>query len=169
MESVFNLKALFPLSLVLLQTVFVALLAYLIVDWWKMIRRPIEGMEYGRVIICAGFILSCLLISSSSVDGIYESFRNYSVQGKGWAPLMWAKFFQFMLVICSAQLLFAGVIWLMLRVAFRKQAVDDVPSDHLVAGLFMLSVVLGLAFIVKAFAGNMIGDLIPRFKTFNGF
>jgi hypothetical protein len=169
MESVFNLQALFPLSLVLLQTVFVGLLAYLLLDWWKMIRRPLEGMEYGIAIICAGFIFSCLLISSSSIDAIYESFKNYASQGKGWAPLMWAKFFQFMLVICAAQLFFALLSWMMLWVAFRKKAAEKVPSDFLVAGLFTLAVMLGLAFILKGFAGSMIGDLVPGFKAFNGF
>ncbi|MBO9657421.1 MAG: hypothetical protein J7527_01215 [Chitinophagaceae bacterium] len=169
MESVFNLQTLFPLSLVLLQTVFVGLLAYLILDWWKMIKRPLEGMEYGPVIICAGFIFSCLLISGSSIDAIYESFRNYASQGKGWAPLMWTKFFQFMLVICTAQLLFAGMLWMVLRATLKRKTEERVVSEHLVTGIFVLAFMLGLAFILKAFAGNMIGDLVPRFKTFNGY
>ena len=167
MESVFNLQTLFPLSLVLLQTAFVALLAYLILDWWRLIKRPLEGMEYGLIIICAGFIFSCLLISSCSIDAIYESFRNYASQGKGWAPLMWTKFFQFMLVVCTAQLLFGGVVWMLLRATLKKSADRDTTSEHLVAGLFTLAVMLGIAFIIKAFAGNMLGDLVPRFKTFN--
>ncbi|MET0464077.1 MAG: hypothetical protein ABW007_13025 [Chitinophagaceae bacterium] len=169
MESVFNLQSLFPLSLILLQTVFVGLLAYLILDWWKMIKRPLEGMEYGPAIICAGFIFSCLLISGSSVDAIYESFRNYASQGKGWAPLMWAKFFQFMLVICAAQLVFAGIVWMVLRTSLKRKVQEDVASEHLVTGMFLLGLMLGLAFIFKSFAGNMIGDLVPRFKAFNGF
>lgn len=169
MESVFNLQTLFPFSLVLLQTVFTAVLSYLILDWWKLIRRPLEGMEYGPVIICAGFIFSCLLISSCSVDGIYESFRNYASQGNVWAPLMWKKFFQFMLVVCTAQLLFAGVIWMLLRMMIKKKADEIAQSEHLVAGLLTLSIMLGMAFILKSFAGNMIGDLVPGFKAFNGF
>ena len=167
MESVFNLQTLFPLSLVLLQTAFVALLAYLTLDWWKLIKHPLEGMEYGPVIICAGFIFSCLLISSCSIDAVYESFRNYVSQGKGWTPLMWTKFFQFMLVICTAQLLFGGVVWMLLRVTLKKSVNKNVASEHLVVGLFTLAVMLGMAFIIKAFAGNMIGDLVPRFKAFN--
>ncbi|MCG2612738.1 hypothetical protein LZZ85_00540 [Terrimonas sp. NA20] len=169
MESVFNLQTLFPLSLVLLQTVFVSLMAYLILDWWRMIKRPLEGMEYGPVIICAGFIFSSLVISSSSVDSIYESFRNYVSQGKGWAPLMWAKFFQFMLVVCTAQLMFAGIVWMLLRVTLKKNTKENITSEHLVTGMFALAVMLGMSFILKEFARNMIGDLVPRFKAFNGF
>lgn len=169
MESVFNLQALFPLSLSVLQTVFVTILAYLILDWWKIIKRPIEGMEYGAAIISAGFFFCCLLISSCSVGGIYESFRNYTSGGEGWRSLMWTKFFQFMLVICTAQLFFAGVVWMLCRLIIGKKSDNNAGSEKLVGGLLVLGIMAGLAIILRSFSEGIIENLIPRFKVFNGY
>lgn len=74
------------------------------------------------------------------------------------------KFFQFMLIICTAQLFFAGIVWMLLRTMTKKKADENAGSEHIVAGLFTLTVMLGMVLILKVFAENMIGDLVPGVK-----
>ena len=167
MNTILNVEILIPIGLLLLQTGIILLIWISILKKIGIIKKPFDGLEYSHAIFTSVFILSVLLVATSSAPAMFQTFKTYQSQNGNLWQLYLYKSSQFFLIILFFEVLLGLVLILFTRTFFAPgNGIKDIVEGSIPSALITSSIVIGFSIALRIMSSEVVEYLRPQYLNF---
>lgn len=171
MNSILNFEIILPMAFIFL-CVFIALF---FCKWYlkrlKVLSYPIGGLEWSQIIFAASIFSGCLIILSTIVNPIFQTYKTYISQNLSFSILLSssiAKFTEIFLTTLIAIILYAGLTKVTSIVIKDKQNADEeIKTGNIPVSILLSSISIGLSILVKAIMSEVLIFVVPFIINYN--
>lgn len=164
MKSVFTLQSLLPIGLLLLQTVFFFLVSIYLLYRFKIIKRPLAGLEYSNVIVASAILFGMFYTTTADIQGVLQAFKTYQNSGQPLPLATFTKFSQFFLVVLSLVILYGGLVFLVVRLLLGfKSSIQEIQDGNIPGSILMAVIIISLGILFQRVGEEMMTYLTPQY------
>lgn len=163
-----SLKIVVPILWILIQQGLVIFLAILILRWFGLLKRPVEGLEYGQVVTGAAILLIMIGLANVAVPVYLETWYHYSEQDN-WFRKILLQYTEYFMVVLLFECLFVGLYWFFLNLFFGiRSSVDSrISNGNLPLAILMVGILGGLGLGMGKALGMVLDRLMPSIILMN--
>lgn len=167
MKAILNLEFLLPIGILLLQVFIILSICILILRKLKVLKQPLDGLEYSQAIFASITILSVLLVATASAPAMFQTFKAYQNLNENIWNLFVFKSGEFFLVILFFELLLGLAILLFTRTFFSMgNGFKEIGEGKIPSALITSCIVIGLAIVFRIMAAEAMDYITPQYLNF---
>lgn len=167
MHPLLNPQQLFPVTILLLQTLIFLFMTMVLLKKAKLAVIPFAGAEYSQVVIVSSVVFSVLFISSSSVTGVFTAFKTFQGQQLPIIKPLLLQASQYFVVLCFFELLLWGLALVYFKLfSWMGPVLTSIQQGNLAVSLVIAALLIGSSILLQAMSKELIDSITPQYLNY---
>jgi hypothetical protein len=156
-----------PITFLVIQALILLFLIISVLRKLQILKSPIEGMEYGSLILCAGFVFGVLLISTADSSAIFEAYKAYKAAGVPIFSNLFSKFGQYFIV----EFFFFGLFMFLSLFIIKpllglKKPFKEIQEGNMAAAILSAVIIVSISIVLLVSTKEVLELIIPRYINY---